>query len=43
MNVLIVYAHPERRSLNGAINDFTVEGLRANGHDMQVSDLYAMN
>jgi NAD(P)H dehydrogenase (quinone) len=43
MNVLIVYAHPERRSLNGAINDFTVQRLRANGHEVQVSDLYAMN
>jgi NAD(P)H dehydrogenase (quinone) len=43
MNVLIVHAHPERRSLNGAINDFTVERLRANGHSVQVSDLYAMN
>ncbi|WP_250454245.1 NAD(P)H-dependent oxidoreductase [Caballeronia sp. ATUFL_M2_KS44] len=42
MNVLIVYAHPERRSLNGALNDFAVERLRANGHTVQVSDLYAM-
>jgi NAD(P)H dehydrogenase (quinone) len=43
MNVLIVYAHPERRSLNGMLNDFAVERLRANGHTVQVSDLYAMN
>lgn len=43
MNVLIVHAHPERRSLNGALNDFAVERLRANGHAVQVSDLYAMN
>jgi NAD(P)H dehydrogenase (quinone) len=43
MNVLIVYAHPERRSLNGMLNDFAVKRLRANGHEVEVSDLYAMN
>lgn len=43
MNVLIIYAHPERRSLNGALNDFAVQRLRDNGHAVQVSDLYAMN
>lgn len=42
MNVLIVYAHPEDRSLNGALRDFTVERLRRAGHTVQVSDLYAM-
>ncbi|WP_179283348.1 NAD(P)H-dependent oxidoreductase [Bordetella genomosp. 9] len=42
MNVLIVYAHPEPRSLNGAIRDFSVERLRQAGHAVQVSDLYAM-
>ena len=42
MNVLIVYAHPEPRSLNGAIRDFTIERLRAGGHAVEVSDLYAM-
>ena len=25
MNVLIVYAHPEPRSLNGALKDFAVD------------------
>ncbi|OWT79898.1 MULTISPECIES: NAD(P)H-dependent oxidoreductase [unclassified Achromobacter] len=43
MNVLIVYAHPEPRSLNGALKDFAVQHLRAQGHTVQVSDLYAMN
>ncbi|CAM3633547.1 Glutathione-regulated potassium-efflux system ancillary protein KefF [Bordetella sputigena] len=43
MNVLIVYAHPEPRSLNGAIKDFAVERLGQAGHAVQVSDLYAMN
>ena len=42
MNVLIVYAHPEPRSLNGALRDFTVQRLRRAGHDVLVSDLYAM-
>jgi NAD(P)H dehydrogenase (quinone) len=42
MNVLIVYAHPEPRSLNGALRDFAVERLRRSGHDVMVSDLYAM-
>jgi NAD(P)H dehydrogenase (quinone) len=43
MNVLLVYAHPEPRSLNGTLRDFTVERLAAAGHTVQVSDLYAMN
>lgn len=43
MNVLIVYAHPEPRSLNGALRDFAVQHLEAAGHAVQVSDLYAMN
>lgn len=43
MNVLIVYAHPEPQSLNGALKDFAVGHLRAAGHAVQVSDLYAMN
>ncbi len=42
MNVLIVFAHPEPRSLNGALKDFTVQRLEAAGHAVQVSDLYAM-
>jgi NAD(P)H dehydrogenase (quinone) len=43
MNVLIVYAHPEPTSLNGSLKDFSVNRLAAAGHDVQVSDLYAMN
>jgi NAD(P)H dehydrogenase (quinone) len=42
VNVLIVYAHPEPRSLNGALKNFTVRRLEAAGHSVQVSDLYAM-
>jgi NAD(P)H dehydrogenase (quinone) len=43
MNVLIVYAHPEPRSLNGSLKDFSVKRLQDAGHDVGVSDLYAMN
>jgi NAD(P)H dehydrogenase (quinone) len=43
MNILLVYAHPEPKSLNGALRDFTVERLEAAGHAVEVSDLYAMN
>jgi NAD(P)H dehydrogenase (quinone) len=42
MNVLLVYAHPEPKSLNGALKDFAVKRLEAAGHTVQVSDLYAM-
>jgi len=42
MNVLLVYAHPEPTSLNGTLKDFTVQRLKAAGHTVQVSDLYAM-
>ncbi|WP_416260682.1 NAD(P)H-dependent oxidoreductase [Gibbsiella quercinecans] len=42
MNVLIVYAHPEPTSLNGSLKDFAVRHLAAAGHQVQVSDLYAM-
>lgn len=42
MKVLLVYAHPEPRSLNGSIKDFAVRHLEAAGHEVQVSDLYAM-
>jgi NAD(P)H dehydrogenase (quinone) len=42
MNVLIVYAHPEPTSLNGSLKDFAMQRLAANGHAVQVSDLYAM-
>ncbi|HJR27222.1 MAG TPA: NAD(P)H-dependent oxidoreductase, partial [Pseudomonas sp.] len=43
MNVLLVYAHPEPQSLNGSLKDFAVKRLEAAGHQVQVSDLYAMD
>lgn len=41
MKVLIVFAHPEPRSLNGALRDVAIQELEAHGHEVQVSDLYA--
>lgn len=41
-NVLVVSAHPEARSLNAALTGFAVDRLRAVGHEVRVSDLYAM-
>ena len=41
-NILIVYAHPEPLSLTGSLKTLAVETLAAEGHAVQVSDLYAM-
>lgn len=41
MKVLLVFAHPEPRSLNGALRDIAIEELVARGHEVRVSDLYA--
>src|SRR6266700_1044722 len=41
MKVLFVFAHPEPRSLNGALRDVAIEELEARGHEVRVSDLYA--
>lgn len=42
MNILIVLAHPEPKSLNGSLKDLAVETLTNKGHEVIVSDLYAM-
>ena len=42
MKILIVYAHPEPKSFNGSMKDLAVEVLTGAGHEVQVSDLYAM-
>lgn len=42
MKVLIVYAHPEPKSFCAALKARAVEQLRAAGHEVVVSDLYAM-
>lgn len=43
MKVLVIYAHPEASSLNGALRDHALQHLRKAGHEVQLSDLYAMN
>lgn len=43
MNTLIVYAHPEPHSFTAALKNCAVETLSNLGHDVVVSDLYAMN
>ncbi|GHC60196.1 NAD(P)H dehydrogenase [Streptomyces cinnamoneus] len=40
--ILVVSAHPEPLSLNASLTAFAVEHLRAAGHEVRVSDLYAM-
>ncbi|ARX88408.1 NAD(P)H dehydrogenase [Streptomyces alboflavus] len=40
--ILIVSAHPDGDSLNASLTDFAAGHLRAAGHEVRVSDLYAM-
>lgn len=42
-NVLIVYAHEEPTSFNGALRDQAVATLTEAGYHVEVSDLYKMN
>lgn len=42
MNVFIVHAHPEPRSFSSAMCSAAVEELRGQGHEVRVSDLYAI-
>lgn len=42
MNLLFVYAHPEPNSFNSAMKDAAVAALTRAGHQVKVSDLYAM-
>ncbi|RWK38727.1 NAD(P)H-dependent oxidoreductase [Mesorhizobium sp.] len=41
MKVLLVFAHPEPRSLNGALRDVAIRELETQGHEVRVTDLYA--
>ena len=43
MKIFIVHAHPEPQSFCTALKDTAVETLQAQGHEVQVSDLYAMH
>lgn len=42
MRVLIVHAHPEPKSFNGALTRTATAALTEAGHEVVVSDLYAM-
>jgi NAD(P)H dehydrogenase (quinone) len=42
MNALIVYAHEEPKSFNGALRDTAAHVLKQAGHTVEVSDLFAM-
>jgi len=42
VNVFLIYAHPEPKSLNGALKDLAVTTLTGLGHQVELSDLYAM-
>lgn len=41
MNILIVLAHPERKSFNGALADTASVALQERNHRVQIDDLYA--
>ncbi len=41
MKILLVFAHPEPRSLNGALRDVAIKELEAQGHEVRLTDLYA--
>ncbi len=43
MKVLIVFAHNEPQSFNASMKNVAVEELTGQGHEVKVSDLYAMN
>ncbi|WP_315967894.1 NAD(P)H-dependent oxidoreductase [Planotetraspora sp. A-T 1434] len=43
MKTLIVYAHPEPKSLNSSLKDHAVCTLETAGHEARVTDLYAMH
>lgn len=42
MQVFIVFAHPESQSFNGALLRTAIETLNQVGHQVEISDLYAM-
>lgn len=42
MRVLYVYAHPEPKSFNAALRDTALAALQEKGHEVKLSDLYAM-
>lgn len=41
MNVLIVFTHPEPKSLNSSLKNIASNKLKEEGHQVEISDLYA--
>jgi putative NADPH-quinone reductase len=42
MKILIIYAHPEPQSMNSAMFNSAIDTLTKAGHEVKISDLYAM-
>ena len=42
MKVLYIYAHPEPKSFNSALKETALAALQEKGHEVKLSDLYAM-
>lgn len=42
MKVFYIYAHPEPKSFNAALKDAALAALQEKGHEVKLSDLYAM-
>ena len=42
MKILIIYAHPESQSMNNAMFNSAIDTLTRAGHEVKISDLYAM-
>jgi len=42
LKVFYIYAHPEPKSFNAALKDTALAALKEKGHEVKLSDLYAM-
>lgn len=42
MRILYIYAHQEPKSFNAALKDTALAALKEKGHEIELSDLYAM-
>jgi NAD(P)H dehydrogenase (quinone) len=42
LKVFYIYAHPEPKSFNANLKDTALAALKENGHEVRLSDLYAM-
>lgn len=42
-HVLLVFAHQDEKSFNGALRDAAIDTLRGLGHSVEVSDLYSQH